>query len=688
MPPADARRMPAPIRAKLVKWLQELAPDGDCDSPANAGKVVMRRLNRNEYRHTVLDLTGVHYAPATDFPGDDVGYGFDNIGDVLSLPPSLMEKYLAAAEEITAQAVWSPDPAETWELQGSPKNFEGAEVFGGGSDLSMYFNGTVTWTVDVPFPGTYTLTLSASGDQAGRDPVAAEVSLNGKRHRLTIGETEPTEKRIRQTLPRGRHRIDISFLNDHYVPGGADRNLYVHHAHLRGVAATENDSPPDPLPASHRRLLFRQPGDGVSADTATEQVLARFASRAYRRPVTRGELDRLTTLAADVREDGGTFERGVQVAMQAILVSPYFLFRVERPRRVETGRPMPRINDYELATRLSYFLCNSTPDNQLLLLAHRGRLGDPKVLADQVRRLIADPRSDRFIEDFTSQWLQLRQLRNAQPDRTEFPQFDEALRQSMYQETVRFVGDLIHEDRPVTHLIEADFSFLNRRLATFYGISGVKGDQFERVRLQDSRRGGLLTQASMLTVTSNPTRTSPVKRGKWVLDNLLNTPPPPAPPGVPTLEESTTAASVREQMKLHRRQPTCSACHQVMDPLGLTLENFDPIGRWRDQQDGSPIDATGSLPDGTALDGVAELRALLVGPRRETLIRGVAEKMLTYALGRGLEPYDRCAVDQIVARTHDGGDNFHSLILAIVQSDPFQKQGFRQSTDVPTPKEP
>jgi len=683
MPPAGATPLPASNRTQLVEWLQTLSPEAECGPPGNAGKVVMRRLNRNEYRHTVLDLTGVDYTPAGDFPGDDVGYGFDNIGDVLSLPPSLMEKYLAAAEAITEEAIWTPAPPESWELQVSPTDFENAESFSVGSNLAMYFNGTVAWTIDAPFDGTYTLTLTGSGDQAGREPVEVEILVDGNRHILKIKETEPTDKVIRQKLSRGRHRFEISFTNDHFVSSGADRNLYLHHALLSGVSTTDADSQPDPLPESHRQLLFRQPGDGVDTQQATQEVLARFASRAYRRPITRGELNRLADLAADVRQRGGSFERGVQVAMQAVMVSPYFLFRVERPRRVDPEGPMPRINDYELATRLSYFLCNSTPDLTLLGLAHRGRLSDPEVLTEQVRRLLADPRSNRFIEDFTSQWLQLRQLEKVQPDRDVFPEFDDSLRRAMYWETIRFVGDLIRNNRPMDQLLSADFSYLNERLASFYGVEGIHGNRFERVQMKAPRHGGLLSHASVLTVTSNPTRTSPVKRGKWILDNLLNTPPPPAPPGVPSLEESTvTAQSVREQMELHRRHPTCSACHQTMDPLGLTLEQFDPIGRWRDQQEGLPIDASTELPDGTALNGVADLRHLLAGHRRETFLRGVAEKFLIYALGRGLEPYDRCAVDEILARTHEAGDRFHALILAIVQSDPFQKQGFRPSSDL------
>lgn len=336
------------------------------------------------------------------------------------------------------------------------------------------------------------------------------------------------------------------------------------------------------------------------------------------------------------------------------------------------------ISQYELATRISYFLWSSMPDDELLLLAHEGRLRDEKRLLGKIGRMIQDPRSNRFVEHFAGQWLQLRNLDAVDPDAKSFNEFDDEIRELMRRETMTFFAGVMRENLPVTTLLDADFTYLNERLASYYGLVGVQGDHFRRVSLVDSPRGGILTHGSILTVTSNPTRTSPVKRGKWILDNLLNSPPPPAPPNIPELETAKLSGTLRERMEQHRENPACAACHQMMDPLGFALENFDAVGRWREREGAGPVDASGQLPDGTEFAGVEELRELIVKTREEPFVRCVIEKMLIYAMGRGTEYYDQCAIDQIFGFVDQNEQKFAFLIAGIILSDPFQKQGHRE----------
>lgn len=681
MPPADGPAMDAATRSRLVRLIDELANAVDCVRNPNAGKVALRRLNRAEYRNTVRDLTGVDYEPAEGFPGDDVGYGFDNIGDVLSLPPLLMEKYLDAAEFISGQAIFTPPPPQLYEIDKAPSSLVGAEKFGGGSPLTLSSQGTVSLSSDLPFGGNFTLTITASGDQGGDEPVRMEVVCGRSRHVIDVPDQQPKDYRLPLRLSRGSRTIEIRFINDYYVAGQADRNLRLHHVLLRGeeqatplaVAAAD-----DELPASHKRLIFATPGGKFSEDQATAMVVGRLASRAFRRPATSEEIARLTSLAAQVRTDGGSYEESIQVALQAILVSPHFLFKVEQARFPDDSGKMPPISEYELATRISYFLWSSMPDDELLLLAHRAQLRDRGKLLDKVARMIQDPRANQFVENFAGQWLQLRNLDRVQPDTRLFRSFDEQTRQLMQRETLTFFAGVMRANLPVTALLDADFTYLNEDLARFYGIGGVSGDQFRRVSLAGTPRGGLLTHASVLTVTSNPTRTSPVKRGKWILDNLLNTPPPPAPPDVPELEKSKLTGTLRERMEQHRQNPACAACHNMMDPLGFALENFDAVGLWRTRDGRETVNARSTLPDGTTFDGVLELKHLLTTQRKEQFIRCLTEKLLIYAIGRGTEYYDQCAIDQIVAYAGQNDDKFAHLMAGIILSDPFQRQGFRE----------
>lgn len=678
MPTEDGEAMGPGVRDRMANLIDQLVNAVDCVRNPNAGKVALRRLNRAEYRNTVRDLTGVDYQPADGFPGDDVGYGFDNIGDVLSLPPLLIEKYLDAAEYISGKAIYTSPPPQIYEIDKPPASLIGAEKYGGSSRLTLASQGTVSLQCDLPFGGVYVVTVTASGDQAGNEPARMEVSCGNSRRSIDVPTKNAEEYQATFRLGKGKRKFDISFVNDFYVAGKADRNLHLHHVNLRGTERTTQFVSSDQLPASHKKIIFATPSPQLTEDEASAAVLSRLASRAFRRPATNDEVGRLTRLAAKVRGDGGSYEEAIQVALQAILVSPHFVFKVEQPRPPDAAGNMPLISDYELATRISYFLWSSMPDDELLLLAHRGQLRDRQRLLDKVGRMIQDPRASRFVENFAGQWLQLRNLNLVKPDTRIFRAYNDDLLPLMRHETLMFFSGVMRANLPVTALLDADFSYLNEDLAKFYGIHGVVGDSFRRVSLQGTPRGGLLTHASVLTVTSNPTRTSPVKRGKWILDNLLNTPPPPAPADVPELEKSRLVGTLRERMEQHRKNPACAACHNMMDPLGFALENFDAVGRWRNRDGRDLVDATGKLPDGTQFNGVDDLRRLLSNAKKDQFTRCLAEKMLIYAIGRGTEYYDKCAIDEIMSYVQQNDYRFAYMIAGIIESEPFQKQGYRE----------
>lgn len=679
MPPADADPIDAASRRRLEELIDELANAVDCVNNPNAGRVALRRLNRSEYRNTIRDLTGVDYQPAQGFPGDDVGYGFDNIGDVLSLPPLLMEKYLDAAEHIMGQAIYTAPPPALFELDKQPGTMIGAEKYGNRSPLIMGSNGTISLQKDLPFGGIFRIVITASGDQGGDEPVRMRVSAGRQKKELQIPGTDPKEYAVELRLGKGKRKIDFSFLNDYYDGSRKiDRNLRLHHVRIEGIEKRSSYVSDDLKPASHDRLIFQTPQRDGDEDRATGTVISRFASRAFRRPATRREVDRLVGLASQVRQQGGTYEEGLQVAMQAVLVSPHFLFKVERPRTPDANGKMPPISDYELATRVSYFLWSSMPDDELLLMAHRGQMRDQKRLLAKVASMMRDRRANRFVTNFAGQWLQLRNLDLVEPDTRIYRGFNDEIRQAMRRETLTFFAAVMRENLPATTLLDADFTYLNEPLARYYGIKRVAGKEFRRVSLEGTPRGGLLTHGSVLTVTSNPTRTSPVKRGKFVLDNLLNMPPPPAPPNIPELEKGRLTGTLRQRMEQHRENPACATCHSMMDPMGFALENFDAVGRYRSRDGNDAIDASGELPDGTQFDGVEDLRNMLSVDRRDQFVRCLTEKMMIYAIGRGTEYYDKCAIDKIVADAKRQDNRFAYLIAGIILSDPFQKQGLRE----------
>lgn len=682
MPPEGEVQPPAAQRELVADWLDERFKAADCAAGPRPGRVTIRRLNRAEYNNTIRDLVGIDFRPADDFPADDTGYGFDNIGDVLSLPPLLLEKYLAAAEKIAEQAIVLP------KIEGQKRRFEAESIDrteGGpfaGWAIDLFSQGEVYAQHEFQ-AGEYVLRARAFGEQAGNEPARMMLRLDGKDVKLfdvKAVEGIPENYECRLTVEAGAKRFAAAFVNDYYRPddpdpNNRDRNLVIDYLEVEGPLPT---AAPD-LPESHKRILFCLPSGGDEMQCA-ERIIAAFASRAFRRPTAPDEVQRLLGLVQLAKDSGESFEQGIRLAVQAVLVSPHFLFRVEQDRQPDRPDGSYALGDFDLATRLSYFLWSSTPDAELLDVASRSMLHEGHNLEKQVRRMLRDGKRRALVENFAGQWLQLRNLQKATPDPGRYPAFDEPLRQAMRTETESFFAAVVEEDRSVLDFLDADFTFVNERLARHYGLEGVQGNEFQRVHLPDGRRGGVLTQASILTITSNATRTSPVKRGKWVLENLLGTPPPPPPPNVPELAEGDKAAlsgTLRQRMEQHRKNALCASCHSRMDPLGFGLENFDGIGAWRSDDGGQPIDASGTLPSGEKFQGPAELRGVLKG-KQELFIRCLAEKMLTYALGRGLEPYDRCAVDKIQAAMAADGNKFSRMIVEIVASDAFRRRSQQQ----------
>jgi len=677
MPPEEKPRIPGPDLETLTAWIEATLERPDPNAPRDPGRVVMRRLNRVEYRNTIRDLVGVDFNPnAEDFPSDDVGYGFDNIGDVLSLPPLLMEKYLAAAEKILDRAIVSED-----RIRPKPRRFDARsmQATGGlspdGDMLTLFANGECVQPIEIAQPGKYLVRIRAAGEQAGSEP--ARMSLRVDERQIRIYDVPAVRKNPqiieeKVELAAGLRKIAAGFINDYYNPdarpNARDRNLIVDYIEIVGPVDV---APPQP-PESHRRIFVSKPGLSLTKRQAAAENVARFARQAFRRPISPAELEKLLTLFDLADKQGDSFEAAVKLPLQALLVSPRFLFRIERDGAAERGAH--RIDDYELASRLSYFLWSTMPDAELFELAEKGTLHAPEVCEAQVRRMLKDPKARSLAENFAIQWLQLRRLEAQAPDPKRFPGWDEALRGAMHDEAALLFDEIVRDDLSVLELLGARHTFLNERLAKHYGIDGVKGPEMRRVELSDPRRGGILTMGAVLTVTSNPTRTAAVKRGKWVLETILGTPPPPPLPDAGELKDETEEdrkLSLRHRLEKHRADPSCAACHKRMDPIGFALENYDPIGAWRDVDGPLPIDTAASLPDGSSFKGPAELRTLILS-RKDDFVRCLAEKLLTYALGRGVEYYDASTVKGIRKAVAENGYRMSTLIMEITRSYPFQ----------------
>jgi Protein of unknown function (DUF1588)/Protein of unknown function (DUF1587)/Protein of unknown function (DUF1585)/Protein of unknown function (DUF1595)/Protein of unknown function (DUF1592)/Planctomycete cytochrome C len=599
------------------------------------GRVTAHRLNRYEYNNTIRDLLAVDFKPAKDFPADDSGYGFDNIGDVLSLSPTLMEKYLAAAEQIAKKAIAAdPLPKPTIDRlkadlsSAHPEWFEGKRSIG--------------------YQGDYEVRIAIAGQSTKNIShlLKLAITIDGQDHGDFEVDTAADKKRgfdVRLPLMTGDHvfRAALTTAEEGYtIP------FHVDHIEFRGPF---NPVPP-PLPESHKRIFVCGHANGQHTPECSRLIVRELARRAFRRPVTDSDVEPYTKFIAMAQDEGDSFEQGVRVALEAILVSPEFLFRVERDADADKPAANHRISDFELATRLSYFLWSSMPDEELFRLAGQNTLHKQSVLEAQVRRMLNDPKSFALVENFGGQ-----------------------LRDSMRRETQLFFQSVIHDDRSILDFLDGKYTYLNERLAKHYGIAGVTGPEFRRVELTGDERSGVLTQASVLTVSSYAARTSPVLRGKFILENFLNAAPPPPPPDVPNLDESKigVAATVRQQFEAHRANPICASCHMRMDPLGFALENYDAIGRWRTHEGKFPIDSSGVMPDGRKFDGAAGMKSVLVGDR-DQFARALTEKILTYGLGRGLERYDNLAVQSISRRLRAKNYRFSALVLGVVESLPFE----------------
>ena len=679
MPPEGS---PAPTEAQrraIAKWVgTSFAVNCNLADP---GKVTLRRLNREEYNNSVRDLLGVSIRPADDFPNDDVGYGFDNIGDVLSMSPLLMEKYLTASEKVVKDAIRLPKTI-TQTVSGETMAYSAAGVRAVENSLEFSSNGTGSAVFKVKTGGWYRIQVKAAEDHAG--PENAKLDLKMGRDLLTTfsvvdRKSSPGTYVFPIKLLAGDTTLSLTFTNDYFVaavpksatnPKGQraqDRNAYVYSVELIGPIED------NPIRGAFQKRLIPEVPTKENQEIEARKNLEWFGSRAYRRPITSEELDRLMNVFRMGMRSGQGYEGTMQLCCQAVLCNPNFLFRVELDA---AGQPARMLNSYELASRLSFFLWSSLPDETLYAAAKAGDLAKPDLLKEQVARMLKDPKSESLVNDFAMQWLQLRKLYNFQPDKKQFPEYDDALMNSMLDESKMYFANVMNEDRPITDFIDSKYTFVNEALAKHYGISGVTGDTMRKVSTEGSGRGGVLTQAAVLAITSNPSRTSPTKRGKWILEQILGTPPPPPPPGVGDLAESSKVdakLSLRQKMEVHRKNPACATCHTKMDALGFGFENYDAVGRWRTKDGALVIDSTATLPDGKKFSGPAQLKAILLGNKHE-FTYSFAEKLMTFAMGRGVDTNDKCFVEDVVKKAEANGYKFSAVVQGIVSSDPFRKR--------------
>jgi mono/diheme cytochrome c family protein len=694
MPPKDEPRPDAAELRSVTTWLLAEFDRQDAAAPAYVGRVAPRRLNRSEYNNTVRDLLGVNFMPADDFPPDDSGYGFDNNGDVLSLSPLLTEKYLKAAEKVSRTAVYGVEAVKPTSYTHQPWyiDFDTTKAVKQVYDetgLSMPYSLHVTHRF--PVEADYDLTGFVRGFKPiGSDPCRVAFWIDGKLIKEVSvpigpgGEMNGLHETIRTRVAAGEHWLAVSLIKIYErLPAAYGAPNPNESTQRVGKSPTEHfinnlivtgpfNQTKGPTAESLQKLYHGAPpaAGKVSAARARE-IISDLAHRAYRRPVSNDEVDSLVKLVELVQRDGDSFEEGLTLALTRMLISPNFIFRLERdpPAASAVG-----VSQHELATRLSYFLWSSMPDDELLRLADTGKLEQPGAIDAQVRRMIKDPKAFALVENFGGQWLQFRALESHTVERKAFQHFTNYTRMSMQQETEKLFGYIMQEDRSVLDFVEANYSFLNQRLAEYYGISGVEGIGFRKVALpREARRQGVLTHASVLTVSSYANRTSPVLRGKFILENILNSPPPPPPGDVPSLGEEAIGVTktMREQLELHRANPVCASCHVRMDPLGFGLENFDAVGAWRDDNGKFPVDASGALPDGRTFNGPLELAGILKVDKMD-FAECISDKLLTYALGRGLTPSDRSAVRKIAAQLPAADYRFSSLVLGIVNTPQFR----------------
>ena len=726
MPPAGLPRPNSAVVNGLVESLEK-SLDALAAAKPNPGRPAVHRLNRAEYANAIRDLLGIEIDGETLLPADESGFGFDNNAEILSLSPLLLDRYLIAARRISRLAVGDPNvrPAVTGFDSPKARLQDQRES----EDLPFGSRGGIAIRYEFPLDGEYVVKIHLQKYDRSpvirglEEPHELDVRLDGARIKLfKIGGDPPGHERkpadveaglqIRFKAAAGPGVLGVAFVEDRVAPEGIVQPRNVMSFHQRGPSpvydvqgdpGVESVSIAGPYDAhaaadtpSRRKIFICRPTGKQDEEACAKRILSSLARRAYRRPVSDSDVQSLVRLYKTGLADG--FEAGIETALQGILVSREFLFRIERDPSEAAPDTVYRISDLELASRMSFFLWSSIPDDQLLDLAARGKLKDPQVIEQQVRRMLADRRSDALVDNFFGQWLYLRSMSSAAPDQYAFPDFDEDLRSAFEQETRLFCRSMLREDHPAMDLLTANYTFVNERLARQYKIPGVYGSRFRRVTLTDEARIGLLGKGSILTVTSYPNRTSPVLRGKWILENILGAPPPHKPANVPDLkeDEDMQGLTMRQRMEQHRANPACASCHSRMDPLGFALDNFDAIGTWRTTEvsninpDGlahigtpvaaTAIDSSGELPGGIKLKGPSELRTIL-SSHRDEFANTVIDKLLTYALGRGVEFYDEPAVRRIMQETAPGGYRWSAMIVSIVNSAPFQ---MRKSAEQPS----
>jgi mono/diheme cytochrome c family protein len=724
------REMPPPGRPRpdhasydAVATQLERRLDSAAQTHLNPGRVAVHRLNRAEYSNAIRDLLGLRIDAQALLTADEPDqHGFDNIASLLSMSTVRLERYMSAARRISRLAVGDPTIDPVVETYSVPAAFVQDDrtsddlPFGsqGGIAVDHFFPVDAEYNIKVLLKRQVYLYIMGMGE-----PHMLDIRVDGKLvKRFTVGgegkgmtapegfagntqgdpawenymHTADAHLEVRVPITAGIRKIGVSFVRQYWKPEGIKQPPQTGYAVVTndvyyGQPSVESVMIGGPYNAggtaaaadtSGRRNLFVcRPKDAVDEEPCAKKILSALATRAYRRPLTADEIATLLEFYREGRDGahagGANFNDGIRRGVERILASPSFLFRIERePSNVAAGAPY-RLTDLELASRMSFFLWSSIPDAELLNAAVQGTLKDPATLEHQVKRMLADTRAQALVDNFATQWLKLGKIVSVKPDEYEYPEFDENLRNAIQEETRRFIGAQLREDRSVLELLSANYTFVNERLARHYGIPDIYGNQFRKVTFTDGVRGGLLGQASVLTATSYPNRTSPVVRGRWLLENMLGAPPPPPPPDVPALKESGVEGqpkSVRERMEVHRRNPTCAACHVRMDPLGFSLENFDALGKWRTTSDGATIDTSASLPDGTQFVGVVGLRKLLL-EHRDDFVRTLTEKMLAYAVGRSVEYYDLPIVRQVTRAAAPGDYRWSAVILGIVKSEPF-----------------
>lgn len=701
MPPQG---MPRPAQAQidgLITWLSDQLDQANAAHP-NPGRSPLHRLNRTEYANAIRDLLNLNVDVTDLLPADDESNGFDNIAEVLRVSPSLLEAYLSASREVAGIAVGDPktpavsqsfrvppDMAQSEHIEGLPLGTRGGILIHKNFPLDadyefsvIILRNIVGYVTGMEFP--HQLEISIDGKRVFIAPVGGKADLEMVDTNLALaGDTLDARLRTKVHVSAGPHDVAVAFLrrdsaesDEPLEPFTRDLDLQ----NMNGIPLIDHVQVTGPLNAtgpgdtpSRRRIFVCTPAGSKDEIPCAKKILGTLARRAYRRPVNDSDMETLLTFYQSGRNNGN-FDSGIENALRLILASPKFLFRSEQdPANVAAGS-VYHVSDLALASRLSFFLWSSIPDDELLNVASQNKLHEPAVLEREVRRMLADPKAEALVNNFAEQWLFLRNVQSLAPDQATFPNFDDNLRQAFRRETELFFDSIVKEDRDVMDLITADYTFVNERLAKHYGIPNVYGSQFRRVHQVDEARRGLLGQGSILSITSVPTRTSPVLRGKWIMENIMGSPPPAPPPNVPALKDQNQGGkilSVRQLMEEHRKNPPCSTCHKVMDPLGFALENFSAIGEYRTKDASGPIDASGQLADGSKIDGIVGLRqALLKHP--DYFVGTLTEKLMTYALGRPLEYYDMPVVRGIVQSSAKNDYRFSSLIMGIVNSEPFE----------------